>query len=137
MSIEKLISDYKKALEETENLKKKVVNALDQEITNAPIPGVTPISNTSGVRTVSVRSSALAGGIWTPEYYISESQAKLVTERISGIVAPDALITALEDMINTRKVVLKYTTHFLNDTTIAILQKVVDEIKNDKDGKGE
>lgn len=130
MSIEKLISDYKKALEETERMKQCVITALNEEITDTPIPGVEKISGSPNA--VSVKFSALSRGILAPEYYIPESQAKLVTERISGIVAPDVLVAALEEMIEKKRVVLQYTTHFLNETTISILNKVLAEIKTNK-----
>lgn len=93
------------------------------EIENSPMPGVKKLGgNAVAVKLSEVRKHNL---ILTPEYYIPESQARVVATALSGVKRASELQKKVTEMLRTKSVKIGGNTHVLNPQTLAVLANYV------------
>lgn len=94
------------------------------EIENSPMPGVKKL----GGNAVAVKLSEVMKNhnlILTPEYYIPESQARVVATALSGVKRASELQKKVMEMLRTKSVKIGGNTHVLNPQTLAVLANYV------------
>lgn len=120
-------SIIKSLYEQIEQAMNALRQSVREQVGETPtLDGVTPISNK--IRAVSVSSSAIfnsPGFILAPSYYIQETQNEAVCDYLlkDGLTL-DQMVSRLNEIVESKKVVYKGETVRLNPNTLATLQKV-------------
>ncbi len=89
------------------------------EISQNALPNVTAVSPNVAV----VKLQSLDQSILSPEYYISDSQARCVFAALKPATTASALFSKLEEMTEKCSAKVNGTTHRLNAATISVIKQ--------------
>lgn len=108
-------------------LVEEVRNAVVEDVRNTPMEGVKPVSASPRACVVKLSTIMSHRCIMSPEYYIQESQAALVEQKLANLTTATALTNAIHEMIANKSVKIGSDRHPLNDSTITVLQRFAEE----------
>lgn len=126
MPIKKIMAEQEKTVAHLTAFVKELMNDIETE----PIPEATPFGDT-GAFVVSFRSILNSPSIvMTSEYYSQKVQAgfvggALMTKASRGQAVE--MINTMVEMVNTRRVTVGSTNHFLNEHTLAVIRRKLKE----------
>lgn len=101
----------------------EISNNITNEISNSEIVGAKKIGEKISI----VNFNNLKYNILSPEYYIAEVQANYVKRYFSSVKTFSEFISKIENAIKSKKIKIGNEVCFLNDDTINILKKYMEE----------
>lgn len=105
----------------------EVRTAVVENVKNSPMDGVRPVSTSPRACVVSLSTVMKNKLILTPEYYIQESQAALIEQKLTGLTTATALTKAVREMLDSKQVKIGTERHPLNPSTLGVLRKFAEE----------
>lgn len=121
-------------ISEIRTLEEKILTVIEEvrdsvvkEVRDNPLPDVKQISASPRAAIVRLSTVQKYGGVLSAEYYIPESQAELVRQRLDGVKTATEFTSRVRDMIDTNFVKVGTNKHMLNPRTVDVLKKYVEE----------
>lgn len=126
MKMDQEISKIQELENSIQKIIAKIKSEIRSEISDSAMEGITHISKSP--RTCVVKLSTLRANNMTmsPEYYIPESQADLVEQKLSSAKTVTEMLKAINDMMSSGYVKIGQNRHKLNPKTIDVLRKYAD-----------
>lgn len=105
----------------------EIIDSITDSIKNKPNENIKPISSNPVIFTL--RLSEIENNIWSPEYYSSIRQAKVIKTALEGTITVTSLINKLQTIIDNKFVITKSSGKVrLNKYTLQILESVYQEL---------
>lgn len=125
-AIVRVNNEIKKALEHEEQAQrtlKEAVKAAILAVKDTPSEGVTITSTSPLCGTIRFSTIKGNGLVLSPEFYLQESQARLVQNKLKKAKTVNQVLGSIKDMVDTGRVHVTGTTYQLNRTTIDVLKQ--------------
>jgi hypothetical protein len=120
--------DIQSALDFEKNIA-QIVETIKSEICTAvaenTLPGVKPVGKNSYTVSISMLQGACN---LSPSYYSQSSQEKIVEKRLSSAKTVTEVVSRIQEMCDTKKVVINKVPHALNDATLKTLKSFLTDV---------
>lgn len=109
--------------EQAQRTLKEAVKAAILAVKDTPSEGVTITSTSPLCGTIRFSTIKENGLVLSPEFYLQESQARLVQNKLKKAKTVNQVLGSIKDMVDTGRVHVTGTTYQLNRTTIDVLKQ--------------
>lgn len=109
--------------EQAQRTLKEAVKAAILAVKDTPSEGVTITSTSPLCGTIRFSTIKGNGLVLSPEFYLQESQARLVQNKLKKAKTVNQVLGSIKDMVDTGRVHVTGTTYQLNRTTIDVLKQ--------------
>lgn len=122
MNINEVCSLEKQISELVAEIRNKIVD----DVRSTQMEGVRHVSSSPHVCVVKLSTISKNNSILAPEYYLQDSQADLISQKLASITTASALMKTVQDIIDSRSVKIGANRHTLNPATLSVLQRFMD-----------
>lgn len=109
--------------EQAQRTLKEAVKAAILAVKDTPSEGVTITSTSPLCGTIRFSTIKENGLVLSPEFYLQESQARLVQNKLEKAKTVNQVLGSIKDMVDTGRVHVTGMTYQLNRTTIDVLKQ--------------